>query len=183
MDTVPWLQISQLCLSGCKRLFCQCSISLHPVVNNKFTVRQIVLQAVPFTVYVTMRVFPFSLPWSPFMWSVFVLSLRTYSHSRSVALSEVLTWIVCVCDDQCRGQSSAPPGTGGRAGTLMSSTTFCRRARSLARPWRACHAVSGWPRESACLHHTEKILTPRKINNVAWENEASAEIPLNRILF
>lgn len=53
------------------------------------------------------------------------------------------TVFTCVFFDvQCRAQLSTHPGTGGRAGTLMSSTTFCRKARSLARPWRASRAVS-----------------------------------------
>lgn len=61
----------------------------------------------------------------------------------------------CVCDIQCRGRSSTRPGTGGKAATSMSSATSCRRARSSAKPWRACHAVSGC---TSWSYHTEQNL-------------------------
>lgn len=68
--------------------------------------------------------------------------------------------VVCVCTlTQCRGRLSTRPGTGGRAGTLTSSTTSCGRARSWARPWRACHAVS-WPCLGAAVA-TSPFLYPR----------------------
>lgn len=52
--------------------------------------------------------------------------------------------LILYSNSQCNGQWSTRPGTGGRVETSTSWATFYRRARNWARPWRACHAVSGF---------------------------------------
>ncbi|KAM9331987.1 uncharacterized protein C8orf34 homolog isoform 2-T2 [Pholidichthys leucotaenia] len=66
----------------------------------------------------------------------------------------------------CHGRLSTHLGTGGRAATLTSLTTFCRRARSSARPWRACRANLGG---------YNSILRPRVVGEWVGREEDDAD--------